>query len=377
MNRLIKEVGAGQREESIVSVETFSTKVDEDQEAWDALRRELEDVGVSSDVVIKRRPFIIKWFQTALAAEQCHEVEPDDPVAETADPSPQRKSKSQQEGERRPHPIDRRLLKAMSQRNTARLMDYLKKKGAHDLGYDDEGLTALHIAVKHGNNNVLRMLLKYGADVNAKTVDGQANALSFALESSDVKLTEILLKHGANAVAESDYMATPLMKAAQDCGTAHIKLLLDYGAQIDKRDNRGNIALMHAAVFNKTEVVVFLIEMGADVESKSVDGNTALTLAAQLGRVDLIQALLEKGANTESKGSRGMTPLMWAAVWGNVDAVKTLLRLGAKTRNINDSGSNALNCAMRFNHEGINEEVIRLLKAAEPCGENLDMVNPT
>ena len=43
LNILIAEVRAGKREGSVISTQTFDTTARNDQETWEALRRELED----------------------------------------------------------------------------------------------------------------------------------------------------------------------------------------------------------------------------------------------------------------------------------------------------------------------------------------------
>lgn len=68
MNLLISEVRAGKREGSIISEENFDAKAQSDQVTWDILRRELKDIGVTAEVLVEKRAFIVGWFQKAVAA---------------------------------------------------------------------------------------------------------------------------------------------------------------------------------------------------------------------------------------------------------------------------------------------------------------------
>ncbi|KAM0794814.1 hypothetical protein BDR22DRAFT_781866, partial [Usnea florida] len=68
MNILIAEVRAGKREGSVISTMTFDASAQIDRDTWEALRRDLEDVGISRDVITEKRQFIITWFQEAVAA---------------------------------------------------------------------------------------------------------------------------------------------------------------------------------------------------------------------------------------------------------------------------------------------------------------------
>jgi len=72
---LITEIRAGKREGSVVSTQTIDSFARRDQETWDELRRELEDVGISPLVITEKRQFIITWFQEAVAAGKL-EVDP-------------------------------------------------------------------------------------------------------------------------------------------------------------------------------------------------------------------------------------------------------------------------------------------------------------
>ena len=73
LNLLIAEVRAGKREGSVISTQTFDTTARNDQETWEALRRELEDIGISPSVITEKRQFIIAWFQEAVAAGRLEE----------------------------------------------------------------------------------------------------------------------------------------------------------------------------------------------------------------------------------------------------------------------------------------------------------------
>ena len=62
MNILIAEVRAGRREGSVISTKIFDATAQIDRDTWEALRRDLEDVGISQDVITEKRHFIITWF---------------------------------------------------------------------------------------------------------------------------------------------------------------------------------------------------------------------------------------------------------------------------------------------------------------------------
>lgn len=76
LNTLITEIRSGKREGSVISIETVDSITRNDREAWDAFRKELEDVGVSSSIIVERRQFLILWLQEAVAAGRLEEDSP-------------------------------------------------------------------------------------------------------------------------------------------------------------------------------------------------------------------------------------------------------------------------------------------------------------
>ena len=61
------EIRSGKREGSVVSTHSFDTTAHNGREMWEALRKELEDIGISPGVINEKRQFIVNWFQEAVA----------------------------------------------------------------------------------------------------------------------------------------------------------------------------------------------------------------------------------------------------------------------------------------------------------------------
>jgi ankyrin repeat protein/Mg2+ and Co2+ transporter CorA len=74
--------------------------------------------------------------------------------------------------------------------------------------------TALHLAVAHGRDDIIELLLVYGANVMAKS-DGSWTALHNACEQGSVKVIRTLLTAGADVNAKTLNGTTPLHIAAQ------------------------------------------------------------------------------------------------------------------------------------------------------------------
>jgi ankyrin repeat protein len=82
---------------------------------------------------------------------------------------------------------------------------------------------------------IAEMLLKAGADPNAKTASGDT-VLTWAIESGHCGIVRLLLDAGADPNLGCDNGVTPLMRAASTCSEEVIRLLLVAGADADAED---------------------------------------------------------------------------------------------------------------------------------------------
>src|SRR5262245_50568596 len=74
-------------------------------------------------------------------------------------------------------------------------------------------------AVKAGDAQAVRALLKQRPNVNASEADGMT-ALHWAVRANDMETAQLLLRSGANSKAENRYGVTPLVLAAMNGNAA-------------------------------------------------------------------------------------------------------------------------------------------------------------
>ncbi len=98
---------------------------------------------------------------------------------------------------------------------------------------DDYGKTTLHYVSSVGQvgnpTNCIKMLLQWGADVDAKSSTGKT-PLIYAAQSFNWNAVSLLLKLGANVNAQDDHGRTALMFAVRLNSKTMILELLSYGA---------------------------------------------------------------------------------------------------------------------------------------------------
>ena len=123
------------------------------------------------------------------------------------------------------------------------------------------GRTALHLAVVRDDYEMAGLLLRKGADINAK--DAGANTpLHVASLCFRYRLAALLLREGADASAHNQFGQTPLHYAACMGQKSIAGLLLKAGAQKDVRDLDGNTPVDLARAMGMTGLVSLLEAKG-------------------------------------------------------------------------------------------------------------------
>ena len=153
-------------------------------------------------------------------------------------------------------------------------------------------------AAMRGDVEAVRDLVKRGADVNAAQGDGMT-ALHWAAVRDQAEVVGILAKAGARLEATTRIGAfTPLHVASREGSAAALKALLAAGANVSAASTNGVTPLHEAAVAGNPEVITALLDKGAQVDAaEPAYGQTPLMLAAAQGRLDAVKVLIQRGAN--------------------------------------------------------------------------------
>ena len=217
-------------------------------------------------------------------------------------------------------------------------------------GLGAAGTPPLVDAVKRGDHEAVRRLLRSRVDVNAPDADG-TTALHWAVQANDFDLVAPLIRAGANVRLANRYGIQPLTLAATNGSTRVIAALLDAGADAKASTGAGEPVVMTAARTGHTEALRLLIGHGADVNAReSWFGETAVMWAAAENHAAAVRMLVESGADIDARSTvldapvlefprsggpnspfprGGWNALMFAARQGAIDAARALAELGA------------------------------------------------
>lgn len=150
------------------------------------------------------------------------------------------------------------------------------------------GATLLHETAMFGEAELTRLLVRLGADPNAKETEGHTPLYRAATG----EVAQVLVEAGAALDVPSGPTAgTPLHQAARMGKASVAAVLLDHGANIETRDCKGETPLRRAVNCRKLEVVQLLISRGADPLARDKRGRTPVSAARS---AEIKRALGEK-----------------------------------------------------------------------------------
>jgi ankyrin repeat protein len=206
--------------------------------------------------------------------------------------------------------------------------------------------TALHIAVLDGSEEIARILIRKGADVDAASELQDNRPLHLAAEFGGASMLALLLDNGATVDARNDIQKTPLMNAAVAANVEAVRLLLDRGADFEAREEGHEDTPLIAASFRgHLDIVKLLIANGADIQATNREGRTAFRVAAtpasygRVGGAALLEYLASQGADVNARDDTGFSALDFAEyrateaefIWAGI--IKTVRRLGLRNSN--------------------------------------------
>lgn len=161
-----------------------------------------------------------------------------------------------------------------------------------DLDYQDaDGKTALSIAAYKGKLDIVKELIKAGANINIQDIMGKT-PLMLAVFADEMKVVKELIKAGAdlNIKDKNDSCAIHWCLTCDD-----LEELIKAGADVNAQDGDGNTVLIYAANNEDLDIIKLLIRLGANVDIVNYDDNTALIYAKN--NIEIVDILLKNRKN--------------------------------------------------------------------------------
>lgn len=207
--------------------------------------------------------------------------------------------------------------------------------------------TALHLAARVGNVEVVRALLENGAaftrDHEGLTPLHRAFTYGRRFRGGEKarKTAAELIKFGADPYAVTPKGWNPLHYAVGYNAFEAIPVFAPFGDLAEKANSDGMTPVELATHWASGETMAALIAIGASVSGRDANGNSLLHMAAEAENHLMIDFLAGFPDLLDGTNNQGMTPLHVAAKKGADEALWRLLDAGADHNLVDQTGQTA------------------------------------
>jgi len=243
----------------------------------------------------------------------------------------------------------------------------LVRNGADSSLRNKAGITSLHIVCIRGVMELTQLIRDYM--INVATGSG-LTLLHCAADQGHNELVKYLIKHGAQLHARDDDGMTPLHLA---CMAGHLdvsKSLIEAGAYWNARDDEGMSPLLYACQESQYDLVLMLIGCNANIYARNNAGATAMHLACEAGCIEVVQVLMERKLDCDVRRKDGNTPYTLAQRSGVPELVTFLQDHGIYAPPLEQD----VETALRVQVENKAEAAIRAFEAEEEANLQLELM---
>ncbi|KAJ7465570.1 ankyrin repeat-containing domain protein [Mycena latifolia] len=218
-------------------------------------------------------------------------------------------------------------------------------------------LPPLYMSAMAGIEQVVRLLLTQGEDVNEKG-GYYGPALEAASYGGNIEIVHLLIDEGADVNSQDGYYGTALQAASHGGSLEVVRLLIDKGARVHSQGGDYGTALQAASYGGTIEVVHLLIDRGANVNTNSGRYGNALQAASYRGNIEIVCLLIDTGADVSSQGGYYGTALQAASYGGNIEVARLLIERGVDVNAQGGIYGNALQAAFHWGQTDVGRLLI-------------------
>ncbi|MCJ1310652.1 hypothetical protein MMC25_004318 [Agyrium rufum] len=203
-----------------------------------------------------------------------------------------------------------------------------------------------HLAVKHGDADLVQALIKNGANLEIMHEDGQS-IIYEAVKLGHLQIVKFLVAVGVDLKKRFPHAKTALILACEYGSLATVDLVRFPHDEVNATDDHGYTALIVASQLGKLQIVTYLVNNGAIVNHQTAlkFGMHALCAATDNGYLSVVDKLLDAGADANAiiyLQDNSRTSLMISILRGHSDITSKLLAAGADVNLSNNQGKSAL-----------------------------------
>ena len=208
----------------------------------------------------------------------------------------------------------RELFRSIRESDLTDLDVLLNAKVSPD-SLDEQGRSAMRVAVEMSSQSAVMMLVSRGADINLADRTG-VTPLIAAVQANSVDSVIHLLRLRVDVNRAGPDGDTPLLVAVSEQNTPLVDILLGQQANVNIANSEGKTPLMVAIERDNPSLVSRLLNEKANVNMRDSAGDNALIYSVRSENVQLIAALLSTDINLEARNAKGETAADIAAQRG-------------------------------------------------------------
>ncbi len=220
-----------------------------------------------------------------------------------------------------------KIFEAISEQNNIELEKYLKSNDINIINENNESL--LHYAIKHSNENAVKMLIENYINLNIQDRFGNT-PLIFAIIHNKIGFFKHLIRNQANLNLANFNNETPILIALNNNREEMVKILFEKKVDLSiKNKNEENIYFYLVRSHNLELLKLLLNDNIEYIYSKNYCNNTLLHQSVSISDYEITKYLLESGLLSNVKNKFNETPIFNAVKNGDIEMISILIKYGA------------------------------------------------
>jgi ankyrin repeat protein len=216
------------------------------------------------------------------------------------------------------------IFKACKDADVESVRKYLQSGGSAYAASENNANLAAY-ALDYGHVDVVAVMLDFDFKINDPINRFGETPLGRAASKNHRKLTEFLIRKGADVnYRADDHAVSAFLQACGGSQVEIVRLMLEAGGDVNDRRYKGCTPLREAARNNQVAIMGLLHQAGANIDDPDHTKTTPLIGCAKGGKLEAVQWLLEHGADINAEDERGKTALDWAKANGHAKLVEVL-----------------------------------------------------